>query len=67
MGKTPEVYRVSYGKIDTPKEDCEYRILGQSPVGTMAEIAEYIKGRGYTKIVAWDAYGNVIEQEMKIN
>ncbi len=64
MGKTLEVYRVSYGRLDTPIEQREYRILGQSAVGTMSEIEEFVKG--FSKIVAWDVYGNIIEQERRI-
>lgn len=45
------IYRVSYGKEDTPSEEREYRVrefeqaYGRSPVGSTKEIADFIRDR----------------------
>jgi len=43
--------RVVYGKKDTPPSQREYIIkeLGRPAVGTLAEIKEFLKNKGYTK------------------
>ena len=39
--KTTTIKRVSYGRVDTPLEMREYRLIGGSPVGNIDNWKEY--------------------------
>ena len=48
--------RVNYGKVDTPMDEREYRLtnIKDSPVGTVKEIKNWIKDKGYDGFILND-------------
>lgn len=64
------LYRVSYGKKDTPPEQREYRVrefeqaYGRSPVGSTKEIADFIQTRLHVQEFVLEVYDPISEPDM---
>lgn len=63
------LYRVSYGKKETPPEQREYRVrefeqaYGRSPVGSIKEITDFIQTRLQMKEFVLELYDSVSEPD----
>ena len=55
------VYRVPYGKEDTPIEDREYQINSSCPVGNKKEWLEFAKKKGFKGVRFVDKEGVTFE------